>query len=131
MSNSIVRIVGCFFVCAFAYLLVSFSLGVGEGGIVKYVIFFILGVLSQLGLFLSTYQIKKGVLNFLIALMMLPFFMFLLSSTILDSSFISRLTGNLIQVASSMAYVGGIVVYIFSYYRLAKLQYNKNLKRDG
>ncbi|AWB66012.1 hypothetical protein C2869_05970 [Saccharobesus litoralis] len=127
MNKIIIRIVACFFAIASTYLLVSFSDGVGEESFIKLVTFIIWGVLSQLGLFLSTYPITKPKYKWLIALMMFPFFMLLLSSTILDSSFIHRLTGNSVQIMSSVAYIVGLGIYIFSYYKMVNGNITKQL----
>jgi hypothetical protein len=117
--NISIRIIACAFSFSLAYLLVSFSNGVGESSIAKVGVFIVLGFLSQLGLFLSTYPISKKKFRWLIALMMLPSFVLLLGS-ILDSSFINRLTGNPVQITFSIACVIGIVVYIYSYKTVVK-----------
>ena len=117
--NIIIRIIACCFSVAVTYLLVSFSVGVGESSIAESAVFIILGILSQLGLFLSTFPINKKTSKWLISLMMLPFFILLLSC-ILDSSFISRLTGNPVQITFSMACIVGIIVYAFSFKLVVK-----------
>jgi CBS domain containing-hemolysin-like protein len=131
MTNFVIRTVAIFFALAFAYLSLSFSAGVGENiNIVHLILFLLLGVLSQLGLFLSTYQIENWIFKLLIAVIMIPFFMLLLRSTFFDSSFLNRLTGAPIQIASSVAYVVGFAVYLYSFYRMVQEQYNKSLKQD-
>ena len=124
MTNLLIRSVAIFFAIAFTYLSLSFSAGVGESiNIIHLMFFLLLGVLSQLGLFLSTYTFRNSLLNFFIAVIMLPFFILLLSSTFFDTSFLNRLTGAPVQIASSIAYIIGFAVYLCSFYRLVKSQY--------
>ncbi len=127
MTN-IIRIVAIFFALAFSYLLLSFSTGVGENiNFFHLMLFLFFGILSQLGLFLSSFSIKNWIINILIAVIMLPFFALLVKSTFLDSSFLNRLTGAPIQITSSLAYIVGLIVYIYSYYRLLWLQNTRQL----
>jgi len=131
MTNLFIRAVAVFFALSFSYLSLSFSRGVGDNiNIVHFTLFLLLGVLSQLGLFLSTYSFKSRVLVFFIAIIMFPFFMLLLKSTFFDSSFLYRLTGAPIQIGSSVAYIVGFAVYLYSFYRIVQSQYNKQINKD-
>ncbi len=131
MTNLLIRSVAIFFVIAFTYLSLLFSAGVGDNiNIIQLMFFFFLGVLSQLGLFLSTYAFKNTLLKFFIVVIMLPFFMLLLESTFFDASFLSRLTGSSVQIASLIAHIIGFSVYMYSFYRVVKSQYNKPIKQD-
>ncbi|GLX76709.1 hypothetical protein tinsulaeT_00490 [Thalassotalea insulae] len=126
--NLFIRAVAIFFALAFSYLSLSFSVGVGENVNVAYlIVFLLLGVLSQSGLFLSTFIVNSLTLRFLIGVIMLPFFVLLLKSTFFDANFLSRLTGAGVQIASSVAYVVGLIAYMLGYYKLVVLQYNKRI----
>lgn len=117
-----VRLFSVFFAIAFALLLGSFSTAVdGPLSLPTMVTFGVLASLSQLGLLLTTFSFtsKFAVLKLASALLMLPCFWLLLSSTVFSSSFIGRLSGNSVQILSSVAYMVGVLVYIYGFLRLA------------
>ena len=117
-----------FFTLSFTWLGLSFAAGVGEKTNTFNVLFWLLlGALSQLGLFLSTYSNNNIKLRIASGVLMLPFFSVIISS-IFDMHFFMRLSEGLSQALPSLAFIVGAAVYLYNYYNLLNPKYNKRIK---
>jgi len=129
MMKLITRIVAILFVLAFTYVGASFTSGVGDVLNITVILFsLILGTMLQLGLFLSTYSNKSWKLVVTSAILMIPFFLIIIAS-VFSPNFLNKITGSPIQTTYSIALISGSIIYLYTFYKLFIVKYNKALKQ--
>jgi len=130
MMKYITRFFAILFALALAYVGASFSSGVGdEVNIATLALLLLLSSALQLGLFLSTYSEKSWKLSIISAILMLPFFLLVITS-VFSPNFLYKLTGTPIQITSSIAFLIGSIIYLYNYYKIFNKKYNKSINAD-
>jgi len=128
MMKSLTRIIAILFALALAYVGISFASGVGNAvNVTTLALWLLLGSALQLGLFLSTYSEKSWKLSIISAILMLPFFLLVITS-VFSPNFLNKLTGTPIQITSSIAFLSGSIIYLYNYYKIFNKKYNNTLK---